>query len=111
MSALISAFAYFKPAFSQSAAAPLPLFALLLFNAPDVFTLRALFAFVALGERIHQLRAAGLQRQAHKHYAPDIGALSAGFPVMPENDAYRLPSLRRHFWTSVSTSRVSPVQF
>ena len=78
MSALISAFAYFKPAFSQSAAAPLPLFALLLFNAPVVlFTLRALFALPALGERNHQLRAKGLQQQAHYH-APEAGALSAG---------------------------------
>ena len=56
----------------------LVLFALLLFNAPVVlFTLRALFAFPALGERIHQRRAKGLQQQAHYH-APEAGALSAG---------------------------------
>ena len=49
----ISPAAYFKLAFSPSAAAPLPFDALLLFNEPSGLTLRTLFAFHGLGERIH----------------------------------------------------------
>ena len=41
----------------QSAAAPLPLYALLLFNDPSVLTLRTLFALPGFGDRSHQLRA------------------------------------------------------
>lgn len=38
----------------QAAATALPLFALLLFNAPDGVTLRTLLPFHGLGERSHQ---------------------------------------------------------
>ena len=41
----------------QAAATALPLFALLLFNAPDGVTLRTLLPFHGLGERSHQERA------------------------------------------------------
>lgn len=56
--------AYFKLTFSQSAAAPLPLFALLLPSMPSGLTLRTLFALNGFGERSHrkaaQLTASGL---------------------------------------------------
>ena len=43
---------YLNPAyFSQSGATPLALIALLLFNEPSVFTLRALLAFDGFGDR------------------------------------------------------------
>lgn len=38
----------------QAAASPYPLFALLLFKAPEGFTLRTLLAFHGLGDRSHQ---------------------------------------------------------
>jgi hypothetical protein len=39
----------------QSAGAPLALFALLLFNAPEVLTFRSLLALEGFGVRNHQL--------------------------------------------------------
>lgn len=48
---------YSKLPFSQSATAPLPLFALLLFSEPSELTLRTLFALPGFGDRSHQLRA------------------------------------------------------
>ena len=56
---LISAIliAYFMLPSSQSATAPLPLYALLLFSEPSELTLRTLFALPGFGDRSHQLRA------------------------------------------------------
>ena len=44
--------------------APFALFALLLFRAPEVFTLRALLAFVGLTEDSHQFAAEPLEHKS-----------------------------------------------
>ena len=55
----------------------MPLFALLLFNAPEVFTLRTLLALDGLGERRNQLRAGDKQALS----VTSRGARFAGVPL------------------------------